>query len=168
MNKKLIVLALVLLIAVGGLFAALPYAGDVTATLTGTIGSSFKHGFKVGNDLYQPSVNLTGDAFSTNPVLVYGFEAKNDTLFESKMTVSSFKKGTETVAIAKVIISIEGAEDAVYNEVTDSTEISVLKYTTANTMATQEASIEVVPGSTEGKPSGSYVSTLSIGIVATT
>lgn len=168
MNKKLIALALVLLIAVGGLFAALPSAGDVTATLTGKIGSSFKHGFKVGNDLYQPSVSPTDDAFSTNPVLVYGFEAKNDTLFESEMIVSGFKKGSETVAIAKVIIRIEGEADAVYDEVTDSTKISVLKYTTANLMATQQASIEIVPGSTEGKPSGSYVSTLSIGIVATT
>ncbi len=174
MNKKLIVLALVLLIAVGGLFAGdgLPGAGltandgsAVTATLKGVIGSSFRHGFKTGDGLYQPTANNDGqDAFTTPPQLIYGYEAKNGVGFTSVMTVSGFKNGSNVVDIASVTITV-GDVDTVKNTITDSTEIPVLTYTPSNSLVAAEATIKVTPGSTEGKDVGTYESELSISIV---
>lgn len=178
MNKKLIALALVLFIAVGGLFAAVPSTTFVEATLTGVVGTYLNHGFTnaVGTKYQATAVN-SGNAFATgnSPVLVYGFDAKSDTAFKTVMTVSSFKRdvpgATEKVDIASVSIKVGNDVPVTHSTVTDATQIDVLKYTTSevNTPVEKEATITVNPGTVDpGLPSGDYVSTLSISVTALT
>jgi len=167
MNKKFIAFALVLLIAMGGLFAAitgLPSSADVTATLTGVIGTTFSHGFTTTDGKYQSSATNQGDAFSTNPELIYGFKVKYGTGFRSMMTVSSFMNGTEEVTINEVIVKVVGKTDVTYTGASVGGAMEVLQYAATNTLDTQEATIVIVPGSIAGKALGNYTSTLSISI----
>ena len=167
MNKKLIAFTLVLLIAVGGLFAAIEgvtSSANVTATLSGVIGTTFSHGFTTADGMYQSSATNEGDAFSTDPELIYGFKVKYGTGFTSMMTVGSFKNGTEEVDINEVIIQVTDKTDVSYTGASLSTAMKVLEYTATNTLDIQEATIIIVPGSIDGKALGNYTSTLSISI----
>lgn len=112
MNKKLIALALVLLLAVGGLFAAytVDVPADVTALLKANIGEYLNHGFTVNSEKFQSSVTIE-DAFNTDPSFTYGYETNAQGKFDFQMTVGNFvhtdgeteiliksiKKGTTTI-----------------------------------------------------------------------
>jgi hypothetical protein len=109
MNKKLIALAMVLLLAVGGLFAAaytgtLP--GAVTATLNANIGDYLYHGFV---DASAPtgflSTKVIADAFITDPVFNYGYKTNiSETYsFEFRMIVGDFvHNDTDVSAVIKI------------------------------------------------------------------
>ena len=105
MNKKLIALALVLLLAVGGLFAAysVDVPADVTALLKANIGEYLNHGFTVGAAKFQSTVTIT-DAFTTNPSFTYGYETNAQGTINFEMTVGNFihTNGTTNILILAV------------------------------------------------------------------
>ena len=109
MNKKLIALAMILLLAVGGLFAAaytgtLP--GAVTATLNANIGDYLYHGFV---DASAPtgflSTKVIADAFDTDPTFEYGYKTNISSTygFEFRMIVGDFvHEDVSTGAVIKI------------------------------------------------------------------
>jgi len=108
MNKKLIALAMVLLLAVGGLFAA--YTGTlpdaVTATLNANIGDYLYHGFIDSETPAEFDATKTiNDAFITDPAFQYGFRTNIGTTFnfEFRMEVGNFIHNT--IAGAKIKIA---------------------------------------------------------------
>jgi hypothetical protein len=88
MNKKLIALAMILLLAVGGLFAVytVDVPADVTAMLKANIGEYLNHGFTVNG---VKSV-IIEDAFTTDPSFTYGYETNAQGKFDFQMTVGNF------------------------------------------------------------------------------
>lgn len=108
MNKKLIALALVLLLAVGGLFAVtypgtLP--GNVTATLNANIGDYLYHGFiDSATPAEFDATKTINDAFTTDPAFQYGFRTNIGTTynFEFRMTVGDFLHNTVSGAKIKI------------------------------------------------------------------
>ena len=170
MNKKLIALALVLLIAVGGLFAELPNYSVATALLKGTIGDLFKHGFLIGDATeYDPEATIPGNAFETPPEFVYGFTAKHGSAFKSQLTVTAFTKTDGVVNIATVTVAVPGSDPKVSNWTDASTPIDVLEYKTSdiNKTVTRDATITITPATTDGKPSGQYTSTVTVSLTTT-
>ncbi len=122
MNKKFIAFALVLLIAMGGLFAAIQgfaSTADVTAVLKGVIGSYFDHGFtnpKTGID-YQTGFTIGEnddlDAFETVTPLTYKYKTNAGLSVKIIMTVDKFTSSSNIVRIAKV--NIDGADETSTN-----------------------------------------------------
>ena len=108
MNKKLIALALVLLLAVGGLFAvAYPgtLPGNVTATLNANIGDYLYHGFiDSATPAEFDATKTINDAFTTDPAFQYGFRTNIGTTynFEFRMTVGDFLHNTVSGAKIKI------------------------------------------------------------------
>lgn len=116
MNKKAIALALVLVIAMSGAFAAaLTINGNavtnVTATLTAIIGDYFHHGFDDPDDSTQFNAELAiDDAFTTDPVFTYRYETNTSTAFGIYMEVSDFEHDTASgVAIKIADVEIAGS-----------------------------------------------------------
>jgi hypothetical protein len=115
MNKKGIALALVLVIAMSGVFAAPLVVAtgtvtDVTATLKATIGGFFRHGFynSVDESEYNATLEIT-NAFVVDPVFTYGYETNTSTAFGIYMEVSDFEHDTEAgVAIKIAEVDIGG------------------------------------------------------------
>ena len=168
MNKKFIAFTLVLLIAMGGLFAELPSYSAATAFLIGTIGDSFSHGFLIGTSTaYQTGETIPGDAFDAPAVLKYGFTAKHGSAFKSQLSVSKFTDGDgNDVNIASVAVLV-GDTTTTTTVVTDDTKIDVLTYATddVNTTVKRDATITVTPGSLEGAPAGEYTSTVTVNLI---
>jgi len=116
MNKKAIALALVLVIAMSGVFAAPLVVStgtvtDVTATLKAVIGWFFNHGFvnpDTGTE-FNATLDIT-NAFAVDPVFTYGYETNTSTAFGIYMEVSDFEHDTETgVAIKIADVEIAGS-----------------------------------------------------------
>lgn len=162
MNKKIIAFALVLLIAMGGLFAAERNVNP-TALLKATISAEFTHGFTNGALAYQTGVSVL-DAFNVNtPILVYGFEAKENVAFDAIMTLTAFKHqvsgSTAEVGISKVLLN--GTEAT---ELTG--DYKILSYTEVGERKTKSVEIQVVPVAvdvTNALP-GDYISTITVEI----
>ena len=124
MNKKAIALALVLVIAMSGAFAAPLVVStgtvtDVTASLTAVIGGYFNHGFY--NPDTETEFNATlaiDDAFETDPVFTYGYETNTSTAFGIYMEVSDFEHDTASgVAIKIADVEIAGSTPEPVSEV---------------------------------------------------
>ncbi|WP_321302124.1 hypothetical protein [uncultured Sphaerochaeta sp.] len=119
MNKKVIALALVLVIAMSGAFAAdlvvsTGTVTDVTATLKAVIGGFFHHGFvnPADSSEFNATLEIT-NAFAVDPVFTYGYETNTSTDFGIYMEVSDFEHDTETgVAIKIADVEIGGATAA--------------------------------------------------------
>jgi len=89
MNKRFIAFILVLLIAVGGVFAeGLNINGQPKVTISGTIGPFFVHGLLDGEDNYSGTQSIP-NAFTSPNVFKYGFET-NEASYEITMTVTDF------------------------------------------------------------------------------
>ncbi|MDY0244657.1 MAG: hypothetical protein RBQ89_07575 [Sphaerochaeta sp.] len=99
MNKKVITLALVLLIAMSGAFAA-PLlinntaVSNVTATLKATVGDYLDHGFIESSSpgVYAATKTIE-NAFTTDPVFTYGYKTNMDvvtTPIKFEMSVGDF------------------------------------------------------------------------------
>ncbi len=120
MNKKLIALALVLLLAVGGLFAVtypgtLP--GNVTALLKANIGDFLYHGFvNTAAPTGYASTKTIEDAFATNPTFEYGYKTNISSSygFEFRMIVGDFVHDDEDVTAFIKIADVEVDGVAVY------------------------------------------------------
>ncbi|MDC7231485.1 MAG: hypothetical protein PQJ48_14360 [Sphaerochaetaceae bacterium] len=124
MNKKVIALALVLVIAMSGAFAAplvvaTGAVSDVTATLTAVIGGFFNHGFVNPDTGTEFNTTLAiEDAFETDPVFTYGYETNTSIAFGIYMEVSDFEHDTETgVAIKIADVEIAGSTPEPVSEV---------------------------------------------------
>ena len=167
MNKRLIAFALVLLIAVGGVFAL---ADDVLAeaTLKATVASTFEHGFTdADGELYQTKVEKTNAFAETPPVLVYGFKAKYDSAFTSMMQVGDFEletDDTKKVSIAKVVL---GGTDEV-SPVSGSYEILSYEPGEIGMTRTKSVEIQIFPTASEVTNAipGVYVATITVEIVS--
>ncbi|MDY0287878.1 MAG: hypothetical protein RBR15_03540 [Sphaerochaeta sp.] len=73
MKKTMLVIAMILIIATSGLFAAVVNPGTVTATLKATINEFLLHGFNDGVTKYLPAIDVT-DAFNAvTPSFKYGY-----------------------------------------------------------------------------------------------
>ena len=117
MNKKVIALALVLVVAMSGAFAAaltingIPVT-NVTATLTAIIGDFFQHGFDDPDDSSQYNASLDiEDAFTTDPVFTYRYETNTSTDFDVKMAVSDFINGSDSDYKIKIFDVLVGGDD---------------------------------------------------------
>ncbi|MGE4452949.1 MAG: hypothetical protein AB7D92_00315 [Sphaerochaeta sp.] len=117
MNKKVITLALVLLIAMSGAFAATLTINDnpvanVTATLTAIIGDYFHHGFDDPDDGTQFNAELDiEDAFTTDPVFTYRYETNTSTNFAIMMEVGDFINGSDSDYKIKILDVLVGSDD---------------------------------------------------------
>ena len=117
MNKKAIALALVLVIAMSGVFAAaLTINGNavtnVTATLTAIIGDYFYHGFDDPDDSTQFNAELAiDDAFTTDPVFTYRYETNTSTDFDIMMEVGDFVNGSDSDYKIKILDVLVGSDD---------------------------------------------------------
>ncbi|WP_320122505.1 hypothetical protein [uncultured Sphaerochaeta sp.] len=95
MNKKAIALALVLVIAMSGVFALdLNTVDDVTATLKATVGDYLDHGFIESSSpgVYAATKTIE-NAFTTDPVFTYGYKTNMDvvtTPIKFEMSVGDF------------------------------------------------------------------------------
>jgi hypothetical protein len=189
MNKKAIALALVLVIAMSGVFAATLTINDnpvanVTATLTAIIGDYFNHGFD--NTLESTQFNSTlniANAFETDPEFTYRYETNTTDDFVIKMTVGDFVNGSDSdvkIKIANVLVAnvIKNNSTGIYT-ILDST----LSGTTGHalikiqpmkniTVATDDhRGVEVLPADTEKfvnaeAIAGTYTSTVIISVDA--
>ncbi|ADY14794.1 hypothetical protein [Sphaerochaeta globosa] len=105
MNKKLVALALVLLIAVSGLFAY-TNPGPVYAYLQGSVGETLEHGFldDLENDVTFDNSKTILNAFNTSnpPSFMYGYRTNAVGPIFFRMTVGDF---LHTDGIHKVKIS---------------------------------------------------------------
>lgn len=95
MNKKAIALALVLVIAMSGVFALdLNTVDDVTATLKATVGDYLDHGFiESGSPGVYAATKTIENAFTTDPVFTYGYKTNMDvvtTPIKFEMSVGDF------------------------------------------------------------------------------
>nr|WP_319473313.1 hypothetical protein [uncultured Sphaerochaeta sp.] len=108
MNKKVIALALVLVIAMSGAFAAPLVVStgtvtDVTATLKAVIGGFFHHGFVNPADSSEFNATLEiSNAFAVDPVFTYGYETNTSTAFGIYMEVSDFIHDTDSGVAIKI------------------------------------------------------------------
>jgi len=108
MNKKVIALALVLVIAMSGAFAAPLVVStgtvtDVTATLKAVIGGFFHHGFvnPADSSEFNATLEIT-NAFAVDPVFTYGYETNTSTAFGIYMEVSDFEHDTASGVAIKI------------------------------------------------------------------
>ena len=166
MNKKFIAFTLVLLIAMGGLFAVERNVNP-TALLKATISPEFTHGFTNGTLAYQTGVEVF-NAFSDNtPTLIYGFEAKADAMFKSMMTLTAFEHqttgSTATVGISKVLLNGDEATAV-------SGAYEILSYTSEEVgkKKIKSVNIQVIPVATDVTNAlpGDYISTITVEIVS--
>jgi hypothetical protein len=98
MKKNLIVIALVLLIAMGGLFADVDLPDEVKATLVGTVGEYLEHGFDDENgEQYQTGVQFSNALDSAGVTLIYRYKINYDTAVQIGMSISDFMH-TDNVA----------------------------------------------------------------------
>ena len=117
MSKKAIALALVLVIAMSGVFAAaLTINGNavtnVTATLTAIIRDYFYHGFDDPDDSTQFNAELAiDDAFTTDPVFTYRYETNTSTDFDIMMEVGDFVNGSDSDYKIKILDVLVGSDD---------------------------------------------------------
>jgi hypothetical protein len=166
MNKKLIALALVLLIAVGGLFAGdLSAPESITASLIGNVGKYLYHGFTFDGELYQQeNVFFNVDFQGTSGVtFAYGFKTNYTEPLKFVMTVGNFihEDGADTGSIAVVSVK-NGATTIPF--VAGSTTDYLLFQTVGNTIASDSINITVMPETftEEQKNPGQYTSTVTI------
>jgi len=167
MNKRLIAFALVLLIVVGGVFAALPDYTSATAILKGTIGDVFKHGFLIGDSTdYESGITLPGNAFEVDPSFTYGFTAKHGSMFKSQLSVTAFSKTGGSVEIDSVTITVGDSTPVVTSWTSETDTFDVLTYGSDDLYmtVTKDATITITPKSSEGKPSGQYTSTVTVNL----
>lgn len=186
MNKKLIAITLVLVLAVSGVFAivTVDMPGPVTATLKATKGEFLYHGFTVNSVKYQSTVEVL-DAFNTNPEFVYGYWTNAQGNFSFRMTVGNFIHQTSSNPAVKIAqVKVNGTTAA---PVTDETYYELFNFTNAaildNSSQTGEKTITIVPvanstittdhlGATVGSGqnvtdalAGSYTSEITISIL---
>lgn len=157
MNKKLVALALVLLLAVGGLFAAITVDKDgnsvlgngntdVTVTLKGTLGLYFYHGI-VESGSYIGSKTIT-DAFgATAPSFKYGYETNAAGVpYYIRMSVTDFDNKTTnvdgTVKIKNVTAShVSGS----LSWDTDTSSYNLYSVPTTNSYTKTDSTITIYP-----------------------
>ena len=156
MNKKAIALALVLVIAMSGVFAApleineVP-VDNVVATLTATIGDYFYHGFVIsGQTDFAGTVTVDNAFNATAPTFTYGYETNHSGPFYINMTVSDFTNDpsspTGTVKIKAVNVASTGGQFNTSYANSYDTETGYLIFSaTANTYTRNTATIQVVP-----------------------
>ncbi len=155
MNKRLIAIALVLVLAVSGVFAgyAVTIPDPVVATLTATKIEYLNHGFTVEGIKYKSSVDI-GDAFVTPPTFTYGYETNARGSFSFRMVVGDFiheNSGNPNVKIASVKIGTTTGVPVAASE-SDSAYYEILTRTNANTVYTtpapnDEVNITIYPAS---------------------
>ncbi|HZJ88364.1 MAG TPA: hypothetical protein VFC80_04350 [Sphaerochaeta sp.] len=161
MKKKLLALALIMIIAVGGVFAA--ELGDtVAATLVGSIFPEMEHGFIV-NGAFSATIEFDDVFKETSIVLPYGFKVKDNNYMRALMTVGPFVlEGDETTTIPITTVGIEGKDNvskkgaAYIVLVYDGNDLGTLVDESVNVIIT-------IPDTTEAAP-GTYTSTISIEI----
>ena len=93
MIKKLVAIALVLILVASGLFATFDFTAlpTPTATLTATVGDFFYHGFVVsGQSNYNAAITINNAFSSTSPSFTYGYETNYGGPFYIYMSVSDF------------------------------------------------------------------------------
>ena len=126
MNKRVVIVLLVLVMSVGGLFAE-PYAGPlpaaVTATLTSMIDDFMYHGFIDSSTPAEfDSAKTITDAFGTDPSFRYGYRTNigNAYNFNFLLSFTDFindEDSTAKIKIADVVVgdaSPEPDTDGVY------------------------------------------------------
>lgn len=166
MKKSLIAIALILLIAVGGVFAAIPVATDAEATLRATVEGDFKHGFTVDGVPYKPTTAIE-NAFDVDPELVYGFKARSDTAFRSVMTITDFELngGQSSDDVTIDAIEIDG-DEATFDSGANGYVVLEYKGTDVYSWKTEDVTIVVRPNQAkiDAAPVGIYKSTVTIEI----
>jgi len=188
MNKKLITIALVLVLAVSGVFAEynVTVPALVTATLKATKGEFLEHGFTVGGVKYQSEVEVL-DAFTTPPQFTYGYKTNAMGTFSFRMTVGNFIHQVSTnpeVKIASVTIGTTTGSPVIpdtgnpyyviFSEANSSTLGSVshvgettITITPATGTGTDHLGDTIVAGEHTGDAlAGAYTSTIEIAIAA--
>jgi len=175
MNKKLIAIALVLVLAVSGAFAV-TFPNVVTATLNATKGDFFYHGFG------QPLTNTLSinDAFATVPPTIdYGYST-NVGGATIRFSITNFISGSNLVKI-KSISATGGGSNLVWDDTNSAYKLFVIAPTTTYTKQLAQITVvaarggdtldhrgEVIAASqtVEGAASGDYTATLTFSVAA--
>jgi hypothetical protein len=190
MNKKGIALALVLVIAMSGAFAApLEINGSpvesVSATLTAIIGDYFVHGFDDPALGTQFNAELEIDnAFVEDPNFTYRYETNTQTAFEIKMAVSDFINDANSdvrIKIADVLVGVNDPDPDgnLYTILTSSLSVQSghaditikpmknITTTTLDHLGTEVTTEEVEKYVNDNATPGSYTSTVTISVATT-
>jgi hypothetical protein len=182
MNKKLIALALVLLIAVGGVFAnEFPTDEDtVLVTLKGSIGPVFYHGI-VESGSYLSSKEVTGAFGATAPSFTYGYETNEYGPYYLRMTVGDFEQTGVASGTTPGVVKIKEvtSNSAGTMQRTGST-YTVFTVPSGNSYSKESALITIYPMKTAGEdhvgdtigadetianaPTGQYVATVTFSV----
>jgi len=192
MNKKLVALALVLLIAVSGLFAvvydldnedAVIGPASVSALLKATIGDYLYHGFvdASASHGFSSTIDDIIDAFTIDPVFNYGYDTNIGSTFgfEWRLTVSDFLHNSisgKKIKISDVVVDSLSplVTDGYYvimsktgAETADSVAIKIVpaKSATTDHLGAAITTDEHV-GTDNTATSGAYTSTVTITLVA--
>jgi hypothetical protein len=161
MKKHLIVVALVLLIAMGVVFAEdTNPPSPALASLYGKIAADlFDHGFTKDDVKYLSGIDIMNAFISPYPVIEYGFDAKFPTTFRSMLSVEPFVivGSSDIIPIADVLI--DGSTKTAVND-----QYEVLAYTEADVRQTDSVEIVIVPDLSEDPKAGTYVSEITVTI----
>jgi hypothetical protein len=172
MNKKLIAIALVLMLVTSGLFAfdvtSVPHA---TATLKGNIGEFLDHGFTVNNVPYLSAVEIL-DAFDVDnpPSFVYGYRTNVGGTYEFHMRVSNFQSQTNSAHIVTIdsvkkgndLLTLSGSGSTAYYEIfTESNPLGVM-----SGVKSDAETFTIIPSASDidSANPGSYVATVTFSI----
>jgi len=195
MKKRTLAILMILVLATAGLFAGtFPTAGNgatsLSATLNATIGEYLFHGFNVSGVKYQSSVSVS-DAFTTNPVITYGYKTNAVGTYTFQFSISDFihsaGSATGVVKIASVSSSVAGmawnTTDSMYdlfsttsaivsedrNNETNITIVPAKSGVTTDHRNQPVTAVQVAGDGTSGSsaPAGSYTSTLTFAIKST-
>lgn len=152
MNKKLIALALVLLIAVGGLFAAvgIGFADFPEVTLEGVIGAEFYHGIVEGAS-FLATKTYTGAFATTPPTIKYGYQSNIAGPHYLRMAVSDFvtkNASGEEIGRVKIQSVIVDNVAGTWNSATS--EYTIFTIPANNAYSKQSADIVINPMRTAG------------------
>jgi len=189
MNKKLVAVALVLLIAASTLFAAIDFSkiDPVTATLEASIGDFFNHGFIVDNSGAFISSITVEDAFAaTPPPINYGYSTNKGGAIVT-FTITDFENvdDSSVVKIKKIEATNIGAnmtwnstdEDYTLFEVAsvdgytkNSTTLSVYPARTGDVNSEDHTGAATIAAANtvEGGSPGFYRATMTFSVTAST
>lgn len=187
MNKKLIAIALVLVLAVSGVFAETSFPSSISATLTAIAGPYFTHGF---GPTFASTMDVQNAFASPAPVIDYRYTT-NIGSAKIRFSITDFARtgASDVVKIKSITATTSGSPSVSIPLTWDSTRSMYLLFdvSAASGYSTQTALITVNPartidfgtpdhnGSTssistvqtvEGAIQGNYIATMTFQITA--
>lgn len=163
MNKKMIAVALILLVAIGGLFAAPTIPDPVSVRLMSTVGEFLTHGFTNSSGTkYQATLPDIENAFSVTPSFTYGYRTNSLVGLKFSMIVSPFINQTDSSKKVSIASVKKGSESLTPS----SGDYTLFTRAGSGDVSSVEATFSIYPSDSDitDAPQGTYISTVSISV----